>query len=293
MNNLERGSNVDDAIVDHFGKQWKTFDGEQRSLEEQLREFDGYFSIFPWDKLPEDAVGFDAGCGSGRWAKFVLQNKKVGLLNCIEPSGALEVAKKKLSNFKNVRFFSSSIDDMPIEDNSQDFGYCLGVLHYVPDALQAMRKCTDKLKPGAPFLVYMYYNFENRPLWFKWIWKCGDLLRRIISRMPYGLRKFSSDCIAILVYFPLAKLSLVLEKYHLPFRNIPLSAHRDDSLYNMRTSSLDRFGSRIEHRFSKKDIVTMMESCHLENISFSDNPDVNWVAVGYKKPDKVCNDGFR
>ena len=111
--------------------------------------------------------------------------------------------------------------------------------------------------------------------------------------MPYGLRKFSSDCIAVFVYFPLAKISWIFEKCHLPFRNIPLSAHRNDSLYNMRTTSLDRFGSRIEHRFTKKDIVTMMEDCHLENISFSDNPDVNCVLLVTKKPDKVCNDGFR
>ena len=283
MNDLQKNSNTDGAIIEHFGKQWETFDGEQRPLEEQLLEFNGYFSIFPWDKLPENAVGFDAGCGNGRWAKFVLQNKKVGLLNCIDPSGALEVAKKKLSNFKNVRFFRSSIDDVPIEDNSQDFGYCLGVLHYVPDALQAMQKCTDKLKPGAPFLVYVYYNFENRPLWFKWIWKWSDFLRRRISRMSYGLRRFFSDCIAVFVYFPLAKISWIFEKCRLPFRNIPLAAYRNDSFYNMRTLSLGRFGSSVEHRFSKEDIVTMMRVCHLENISFSNNPDVNWCVVGYKK----------
>ena len=85
------------------------------------------------------------------------------------------------------------------------------------------------------------------------------------------------------IYWPLAKLSKLFEALHLPYNNIPLSATRNDSLYNMRTVSLDRFGSAIEHRFSKKDIVKMMTECGLENISFSDNPEVNWVAIGYKK----------
>ena len=32
------------------------------------------------------------GCGSGRWAKLI--SPKVKLLNCIEPSNAIEIAKK-------------------------------------------------------------------------------------------------------------------------------------------------------------------------------------------------------
>ena len=61
---------------------------------QKLKEnFNQYFNIFPWDKLREEAEGFDMGCGTGKWAQFVAP--KVGTLNCIEPSHAIEVAKKK------------------------------------------------------------------------------------------------------------------------------------------------------------------------------------------------------
>ena len=276
-------SNVDLDVVKHFGNEWRSFDNEGRPQEDLKREFEGYFSIFPWDKLPDNAVGFDAGCGSGRWAKFVLQNKKVGLLNCIDPSDALEIAKNKLSNFKNVCFFRSSIDNMPIEDNSHDFGYCLGVLHHIPDTLRAMQKCTDKLKPGAPFLIYMYYNFENRPLCFKWIWKCSDVLRHVICRLPHSIKILITNVIATCIYYPLAKIAYLAKKLHLPYKNIPLSAYRCASFYDMRNGALDRFGTCLEKRCSKAEIVDLMQKSHLENISFSDNPDVNWCAVGYKK----------
>ena len=43
-----------------------------------------YFSIFPFDELPDNAVGFDMGCGSGRWAMFT--SPKVGHLHCIDAS---------------------------------------------------------------------------------------------------------------------------------------------------------------------------------------------------------------
>jgi hypothetical protein len=50
----------------------------------------------------------------------------------------------------------------------------------------------------------------------------------------------------------------------------------------MRTDSLDRFGTRLEKRFTKKQIIKMMEGAGLENILFS-NTKPYWCAVGYKK----------
>ena len=60
--------NLDRATVDDFGREWRRFDQSGVSGAELQRSFGEYFAIFPWDSLPPDAVGFDAGCGSGRWA---------------------------------------------------------------------------------------------------------------------------------------------------------------------------------------------------------------------------------
>ena len=50
----------------------------------------------------------------------------------------------------------------------------------------------------------------------------------------------------------------------------------------MRTDSLDRFGTRLEQRFTKKHIERMMKNADLDNIRFSNTPPY-WCAVGYKK----------
>ena len=84
--------NLDKETVESFGDEWKRFDQSGMDFEESQKVFNEYFSIFPWDDLDENAVGFDMGCGSGRWAKFVAP--KVHTLNCIEPSSAIDVAKK-------------------------------------------------------------------------------------------------------------------------------------------------------------------------------------------------------
>jgi hypothetical protein len=130
--------------------------------------------------------------------------------------------------------------------------------------------------------VYLYYAFDNRPLWFREIWKLSEVMRHGISRLPYSLRYFVSQVIAGLVYFPLAKIAYVLEKLGLDVSNIPLSAYRHLTLYSMRTDALDRFGTRLEQRFTKAQIKKMMEAAGLCDIVFS-NEVPYWCAVGMRK----------
>lgn len=174
------------------------------------------------------------------------------------------------------------VDDIPLDDNSMDFGYSLGVLHHVPDTALGIKMCVNKLKSGAPFLLYLYYALDNKPLWFRSIWKVSDLLRRGISILPTPLKYLASQVIALTVYFPLARLSKILEKLGFDVSNIPLSFYRDKSLYTLRTDALDRFGTRLEQRFTKKQIEQMMIDAGLEKIKFRDD-EPYWCAIGYRK----------
>ncbi len=133
--------------------------------------FGGYFAVFPSDQLPANAEGFDMGCGSCRWARFVAP--RVGRLHCIDPSSALAVAHHTLADQPNVQFHQASVAASGLLPNSQDFCYSLGVLHHVPDTVAAIRSCAALLKPGAPLLLYLYYAFDNRPRWFRWLWRCS------------------------------------------------------------------------------------------------------------------------
>ena len=272
--------NQDKNTVEGFGDEWSRFDQSDLPEDEQQLLFDEYFSVFPWKDISKESVGFDLGCGTGRWAKSVAP--KVKKLICIDPSNAIDIAKKNLSNFDNCEFESATVDDIPIDNNSMDFGYSLGVLHHVPDTEMGIKQCVEKLKKGAPLLLYLYYRFDNRPFWFRFIWSITDLLRKVISKMPYGLRYIFSQIIAVVVYFPLARTALYLEKLNLNVSNFPLSSYKNLSFYTMRTDALDRFGTRLEQRFTRDEIKNMMEKAGLENIKFS-NSKPFWVAVGYKK----------
>ena len=50
----------------------------------------------------------------------------------------------------------------------------------------------------------------------------------------------------------------------------------------MRTDSRDRFGTPLEKRFTRSEIMKMMQTAGLENIHFS-NRSPFWCAVGTKR----------
>ena len=276
-----RSSNIDLATVDDFGREWAAFDQNELAASEQQRLFDQYFSEFPWLDLPDNAEGFDLGCGSGRWAALVAP--RVGKLHCIDPADdALEVCRRRLAVFPNVEFHLAAADTMPLPDGSQDFGYSLGVLHHIPNTAQAMRDATRKLRPGAPFLVYLYYDFENRPAWYRSMWRVSDFGRKAIARLPFALKKGITSVIAAGVYWPLSRTAAALEKAGLDVSNIPLSAYRHRSFYSLRTDALDRFGTRLERRFSTAKIRKMMEEAGLEEIQFRQG-EPYWCACGRKR----------
>lgn len=272
--------NIDKKTVESFGDEWVHFDQSRMSNKESYKIFKSYFSIFPLNKLSKFSDGFDMGCGSGRWAKFVAP--KVRLLHCIDPSIAIKVAQKKLKKFKNIKFHQKSLDKSGLKENSQDFGYSLGVLHHVPNTKSAINSCVKLLKPGAPFLIYIYYFFENRPVWFKFLWVISNLIRLIVYRLPKLLKFLICDLIALIIYYPIARLALFIKKMGYNLKNFPLYAYRKSSLYVMRTDARDRFGTPLEKRFTKKEIYKMMKQSGLHKIKFK-NSLPYWTAIGFKK----------
>lgn len=273
--------NFDVKTVADFGAEWTRFDQSRMNETETREQFERYFSIFPWESLPSTAVGFDLGCGSGRWAKIAML--RVGKLYCVDASkAALEVARQNLAGNNNVEFIEKSVDDLPFDDESMDFGYSLGVLHHIPDTAGGIKSCVQKLKRNAPFLVYLYYAFDNRPAWFRALWKISDFLRKTICSLPFGVKKVITDLIALFVYFPLAKLAGLLEKFGLNVELFPLSVYRVHSFYTMRTDSLDRFGTSLEQRFTRDQIQQMMRDAGLTDIKFR-NEFPYWCAVGVKE----------
>ena len=59
----------------------------------------------------------------------------------------------------------------------------------------------------APLLLYLYYAFDNRPRWFRWLWRLSNAARLLIRRLPPRPKQLVTDLIALAVYWPLSRLA--------------------------------------------------------------------------------------
>lgn len=275
-----KDSNIDQITVKSFGEEWDRFnDFSDLEIDRIGNE---YFDIVSDKHLNKNAYVLDVGCGSGRWSRFIA--KKVHFVEAIDPSSAVVNAVKMTGSCGNVRVTQASVDYIPFENNSFDFVFSLGVLHHIPDTQSAMTSCIQKLKPGGYFLVYLYYKFDNKNLAFKFIFRITNLLRIFISRLPSKMKIFLCDVLALLIYFPLARFSRLIKivsKKKKYYQLVPLNYYQDKSFYIMRNDSLDRFGTPLEQRFTKNEILKMMNNAGLTEVEFSDKAPF-WHAIGKK-----------
>ena len=276
-------SNLDLRVTRGFGREWSTFRQDSDHLSQQQRQaiFEDYFRIFPWHLLPPGGgVGLDVGCGTGRWS--MLLAPRVQHLHLLDPSAdALNVARENLRGMNNVSYHLQGVAAIPLPPKSLDFAFSLGVLHHVPDTEAAIAAIADKLKLNAPFLVYLYYALDNRPIWYRLLWRVTDLTRLVVSRLPHPLRLAISQTVAALIYWPLARVARLMSQRGRQASALPLSYYADKSFYVIRTDAYDRLCTRLEKRFRRDEIERMLTRAGFKNVTFS-NKQPFWCAVGTK-----------
>lgn len=271
--------NADKEVIDSFGEEWSKFSAF--NTEDLNKLGNEYFDILPPALLNKQASVLDVGCGTGRWSKILVD--KVGGITLVDPSKAILVADKLLERNDNIRLAKAYANELPFNDNEFDFVMSIGVLHHIPDTLSAMKECVKKVKPGGYFYTYLYYNLDNRGILFRFFFGISNLMRLCVSKLPARIKRFMCDVLAVTVYMPFVLLSRLLFSMGLKKAadKIPLSSYKDKSFHIIRNDSLDRFGTKLEQRFSKKEIQAMMENAGLKDIIFSPNMPY-WHAIGVK-----------
>ena len=258
--------------------------GRDQSGPRAAREaiFEGYFRIFPWELLaPGGGIGADIGCGTGRWAMMVFPRAAhLHLIIDVSPE-TLAVARENLAGCRNVASTSRALPPSRCRTARWIFAFSLGLLHQVPDTQAAIDAIAGKLKRGAPFLIYLYYAFDNCPLWYRVVWQASNLERVIVSRFLHRLRTVVSETIAAPVYWPLARFAGLLRRFGIKGESLPLSWYANKMFYVMRTDAYDRFCTRLEKRFARDQIKQMLIQAGFEQVRFSDSQPY-WCAVGLK-----------
>lgn len=262
------GTNIDPVVVKSFGDEWLKFhDFSDKIIEQCANE---YFDILTPEMLNESSCMLDVGCGTGRWTKFL--SKRAGFIEAVDPSEAIFAADNLLGNIPNVRLTRANTETMPFADESFDFAMSVGVLHHIPNTRQAMMDCVRKVKKGGYFYCYLYHNLEKMNAWFRFLFWMSEVVRKVVCRLPARPKAIVCDILAVLIYMPfvLWVRFLVLIGLRSVAKKMPLAAYNNKSFFIIRNDSLDKFGTTLEQRFSKKEVEALMKSCGLEDVVISE-----------------------
>ncbi len=265
MTQYKKDENLDQGVIDSFGYEWATFDyGEAETTEALNAQFKAYCAPIDLSKFnPKISVAADFGAGSGRWTSRLIPF--FSLVYALEPSeGANRVLNQKFSDEAKIVVLQETVGVNSIPLDSLDLAMSLGVLHHIPDTSMAIKDVAHRIKSGGIFLCYLYYNLENKPTFYRLIFKGVNAARKIISILPQKLKFLVTSTIAALVYWPLARFSKLMSRFGFNTSNIPLHHYAEMPFVMLANDALDRFGTSLEQRFSKTEITEILRLANFD-----------------------------
>ena len=110
----------------------------------------------------------DVGCGTGDIAKlYSIATEKKAKILCIDPNHKMiKEGKKKLQNYKNIKWKIGSAEKLNISDNSFDFYTISFGLRNTKNLNKSISEAYRVLKKGGRFICLEFSKIENSNLNF-------------------------------------------------------------------------------------------------------------------------------
>jgi len=173
---------------------------ERRTVKSYSFQWRKFKEMYPdWEQIFLDSIkpmtqsffagkrGLDAGCGFGRSLRYSASYgaEMIGL----DLSEAIEAARENTCHLPNVHLVQGDIFHPPIQPESLDFVYSIGVLHHLPDPKRGFLALTQLVKRGAPMFIWVYLRNRGRQI------AAFSLMRSLSTRMP--IRLLNVCCLAL------------------------------------------------------------------------------------------------
>lgn len=257
-----------------FGYEWNTFD---QIREEDVRFGEIYFRDLDLSSLAHK-VGMDAGCGKGRFTRFLAPH--LAALVALDGSSAVEAAVRNLGDFRNVMVVKSDLRSAPFAPESFDFISCLGVLHHLEDPHAGFEQLISYLAPGGTVLVYLY----SRPESFgarKAALGLSAAVRRLTLRMPHRILKAFSALVAAGLYLAFVAPGRFGDKRSIKrLADLPMPTYRDKPFRSLVLDTFDRLSAPVEHRYIWSELEWWFTDAGLKVDAARD--ETGWFVVAHR-----------
>ena len=105
----------------------------------------------------------DVACGTGDVAQIYLRNVSAkAQITCVDPNqGMINKGRKKLKDFKNLKWIISPAENLNVDDNKFDFYTISFGLRNTSNIEKAISEAYRVLKPGGQFLCLEFSKVKN------------------------------------------------------------------------------------------------------------------------------------
>jgi len=163
---------VEQQHLASFGLQWNKYEVAHDDEDRATFQAKTGFSLA---ELKGKRV-LDAGCGGGRYSKIV--GEAGGDVVAADHSSAVEKAQNLCQHLPNVNFLQGDLKRLPLEPESFDFAFSIGVMHHDVDTKSVFDAVAKMVKPGGKLAVWLYRKNQ----W--WQEALNNAVRRRTIHMP-------------------------------------------------------------------------------------------------------------
>lgn len=242
-----------------------TYDYGWNVFPEILDEYRNEFLHVLGDHLSEKdfrlKVILDAGCGMGRFAKFVQEFGASEIIG-FDINEAVITAQRHCESFPNIHFFQGNIFYLPLRSRF-DIIYCIGVIHHLTKPGKGFKNLIDLLKPEGKIFIWVYGYSGIVPFL--------NGMRIFSRKLPLPLIRILSFVPALILYGVICVYKIFLHVVFLKYlaKYIPFHQYADRSFKGIRWVAQDHLTVPIINYFCKDDIEGWLKDSCLVDIKIS------------------------
>ncbi len=248
---------VTEQTFDSFGYEWTTFasarDEDELYAEHYLRDID-------LNRL-RDVSGLDAGCGRGRYSRFLAPHLRV--LVALDGSDAVRSAATNMHDVSNTIVVRSDLRRAPFTDGSFGFVASFGVLHHLEDPRAGFNQLVRLLARGGVLSLYLYSRPERRGARGIGL-AVATALRRVTVRLPYRVLRGLCVPIAAVLHMTVVRGGRFGDSAGIDrLSSLPMATYRDKPFRSLVLDTFDRLSAPVEHRFVWSELAPWFDEAGL------------------------------
>jgi SAM-dependent methyltransferase len=188
----------------------------------------------------------DAGCGDGVDLATTGLSEDCVAVGVELSDGGIGTSAARTRAIPRAHVVQGDLCRLPFRQATFDGAYSYGVLHHTVDPERAASEIAGTLKPGAPFLFYLYEDFSDRPWQWRFALGAVSAVRSLTTRVPPALLMGLCRIAAPLVYATCAWPSRYFRwASRFPYRHCRTIRGVAPDLY-------DRLAAPLEFRYSRE-----------------------------------------